>query len=110
MAPKRKKVDRKVDKQWTEQDMIDALHHMKSTPGASIRGTASRFGLGESTLRFRITKEKANEELGKAGRKCVFNEETEKELAECISVLCSCGFSPSMEEIRVITAYEFNFI
>lgn len=109
MGPARKKMDKKVEKQWTEQDMIDALHYLKSTPGASIRGTAARFGLGESTLRFRISKEKANEELGKAGRKTVFNKEIESELADCIAVLCSCGFSPSMEEIRVSKHSKFTF-
>ena len=101
MAPSRKKVAKKIEKQWTEQDMADALHHYRSTPGASIRGTANRFDIGESTLRFRIGKERAQEELGKAGRKCVFDEETEKELAECIAVVYNCGFSPSMEELRV---------
>ncbi|MEM6812730.1 MAG: hypothetical protein AAF549_09725 [Pseudomonadota bacterium] len=104
MPPKRQKVTKKVEHQWTEQDMKDALHHMNSTPGATIRGTANRFGIGESTLRFRL-KRNPNDPLGKAGRKCVFNEETEKELAECIAVVCNCGFSPSMEELRVSYTY-----
>ena len=81
--------------------MDGARHGGCSTSGASIRGTANRFEIGESTLRFRIGKERAQEKLGKAGRKCVFDEETEKELAECIAVVCNCGFSPSMEELRV---------
>ena len=63
-------------------------------------GTAIHFVIGESTLRFRL-KRSQDKPLGKAGRKCVFGEETEKELAECIAVVCNCGFSPSMEELRV---------
>ena len=37
---------KKVEQQWTEQDIKDALHHYISTPGATIRGTANRFGIG----------------------------------------------------------------
>jgi len=55
----------------------------------------------ESTLRFRLVKIKEGQELGKAGRKCVFDQETETELAECISVVCNAGFSPTMGEISV---------
>ena len=88
--------------------MKDALHHYRSTPGATIRGTANRFGIGESTLRFRL-KRNPDEPLGKAGRKCVFDEETEKELAKWhqLAVVCNCGFSPSMEELRVSEKYLF---
>jgi len=81
--------------------MKNAIHHFNSTPGASIRKTAAEFGLGESTLRFRLVKIKEGQELGKAGRKCVFDQETETELAECISVVCNAGFSPTMGEISV---------
>ena len=104
MARKSKKVKEKVEKQWTEDDMQNALHHKRSTPGASIRGTATQFGVSESTLRWRLEQEeKANGEffLKKAGRKCVFDENVEKELAECIAVACNAGFSPSMIEIQV---------
>ena len=31
----------------------------------------------------------------------MFSEETEKELTECISVVCNTGFSPTMHEITV---------
>ena len=91
MPPKRQKVSKKVEQQWTEQDMKDALHHYRSTPGATIRGTANRFGIGESTLRFRL-KRNPDELLGKAGRS---------------AVVCNCGFSPSMEELRVSESYLF---
>ena len=47
--------------------MKDALHHYKSTPEATIQGTANRFGIGESTLRFRL-KRNPDEPLGKAGK------------------------------------------
>ena len=83
------------------QDINDAMHYYRSTPGASKCKSAKRFGIEESTLRFRIAKDCANKELGKAGRKFVFSQEVEKELAECITVASMCGFSPSMEEVRV---------
>ena len=42
-----------------------------------------------------------------SGRKYVFDEEMEKELSKCITVVCNCGFSPSMEELRVSESYLF---
>ena len=49
-------------------------------------GTAIHFVIGESTLRFRL-KRSQDKPLGKAGRKCVFDEETEKELAELFVIV-----------------------
>ena len=103
MAPtkNRKKADQKVDKQWIEDNIKNAIHHLNSSPGATIRNTAKKFGLGESTLRFRLAKLKNGTELGKPGRRCVFNQETEKELTDCISVVYNAGFNLTMNEIRV---------
>ena len=64
----------KSEKQWTEQDMKDALHYYHSTPGATIQGIVNRFGIYK--LQFRL-KRNPDEQLRKAGRKCVFDEETE---------------------------------
>ena len=33
--------------------------------------------------------------------RCVFDTETEAQLAKCIAVVCSLGFSPTMQEIIV---------
>lgn len=68
-ARKFKKVQVKVRNTWTEQDIEDALHELDSVPGKSIRAVAAQYGLEESTLRFRLRKRKANEDLGKGGRR-----------------------------------------
>ena len=96
-----RKVNKKIENTWTEEDLLEALHHLDYVPGSSIRGVARQFGIHEATLQFRLRKRKAGEELGKAGRKCVFDSETEKELTKCISVVCNLGFSPTMLEIIV---------
>ena len=96
---KSKKVEKKIENQWEEGDMEGALHHLRSTPNATIRGTARKFNVRESTIRWRI--KNGDRELGKAGRKCVYSEEEERELAECIAVVCNAGFSPTIKEIQV---------
>ena len=103
------KVQKKVANAWTEEDMIEALHTLDSIPGASIRGTAKKYGINEATLRFRARKRASGVSLGKAGRKLVFNEETEASLAKCIAVVCNLGFSPTMFEIIVSITF-FNSI
>ena len=72
MAPSRK-VKKKVIRQWTEDDMTAALIEVKSS-SKSIREVAKEYGLAESSLRFRIKREKEGEPLRKAGRKNVFSE------------------------------------
>ena len=103
-----RKVAKKVANAWTEEDLLNAIHALDSVPGSTIRGVAKQFGVGESTIRFRLSKRKEGKALGKAGRKCVFSENVEKNLAECISVVCNYGFSPTMFE--VIVSIEFVFI
>ena len=96
-----RKVTKKIENTWTEEDIQNAIHEIDSLPGKSIREVAKQFGLSESTIRFRRKKLFAGSDLKKAGRKCAFDEETETSLAECISVICNYGFSPTMVEITV---------
>ena len=96
-----KKVAKKIKNAWTEEDLVNALHKFDSVPGTTIRGVAKEFGVGESTIRFRLQKRKKGETLGKSGRKCVFDQKIESDLARCIAVVCNLGFSPSINEIIV---------
>lgn len=96
-----RKVSKIVEKAWTEEILMKALHKLESTPGATIRGVANELGVCEATIRFRLKKANLNEELGKAGRKCAFTPETEARLTKCINILCNYGFSPSIGEIQV---------
>ena len=96
-----RKVTKKIENTWTEEDIQNAIHEIDSLPGKSIREVAEQFGLSESTIRFRRKKLFAGSDLKKAGRKFAFDEETETSLAECISVICNYGFSPTMVEITV---------
>lgn len=93
-----RKVPKKLTNAWTEKDVQDALHELDSVPGSSVRGIAKRYKINEATIRFRLRKRREGVELGKSGRKCVFDVETEKALAKCISVVCNLGFSPTMLE------------
>lgn len=79
--------------------MKNALHNLNSIPGAKTRTTATRFGVSESTLRWRI--KNGDREHKKGGRKCVYSKEEIKELAECIAVVCNAGFSPTISEVQV---------
>ena len=46
-----RKVKKKVKNCWTEQDLSECIHELQSTPGASILGSAEKYGVSESTLR-----------------------------------------------------------
>ena len=96
-----RKVTKKIENTWTEEDIQNAIHEIDSLPGKSIREVAKQFGLSESTIRFRRKKLFAGSDLKKAGRKCTFDEETKTSLAECISAICNYGFSPTVVEIMV---------
>ena len=99
-----KKVEKKIVNPWTEEDMQKALHHLASVPNAGTRKTAREFGVRESTLRWRINN--GDRELGKSGRKTVYSEGEERQLAECIAVVCNAGFSPTINEIQVSWSWE----
>lgn len=84
------KVLRKVSQAWTEEDMVAAIDEVKSST-KSIRSIASDNGVAESSLRFRLKRMKAGGNLQKVGKKRVFSDIEEGELANCISVLCNNG-------------------
>ena len=91
-----RKVTKKIENTWIEEDIQNPIHETGSLPGKSIRKVAKQFGLSESTIRFRRKKLFAGSDLKKAGRKCAFDEETETLLAECTTVICNYGFSPKV--------------
>ena len=72
-----RKVKKKVKNYWTE-DLSECIHELQSTLGASIRGSAKKYGVSESTIRLRLSKYKSGDSLKKAGRKCVLSRESEK--------------------------------
>ena len=78
--------------------MAAAIDEAKSST-KSIRSISSDNGVAESFLRFRLKRMKAGGNLQKVGKKSIFSD-IEGELANCISVLCNNGFSPSLFEIR----------
>ena len=96
-----RKVTKKKENTWTEEDIQNAIHKIDSLPGKSIREVAKQLGLSKSTIRFRRKKLFAGSDLKKAGRKCTFDEETKTSLAECISAICNYGFCPTVVEIMV---------
>ena len=96
-----RKVTKKKENTWTEEDIQNAIHKIDSLPGKSIREVAKQLGLSKSTIRLRRKKLFAGSDLKKAGRKCTFDEETKTSLAECISAICNYGFSPTVVEIMV---------
>ena len=96
-----RKVTKKKENTWTEEDIQNAIHKIDSLPGKSIREVAKQLGLSKSTIRFRRKKLFAGSDLKKAGWKCTFDEETKTSLAECISAICNYGFSPTVVEIMV---------
>ena len=96
-----RKVTKKKENTWTEEDIQNAIHKIDSLPGKSIREVAKQLGLSKSTIRFRRKKLFAGSDLKKAGRKCTFDEEIKTSLAECISAICNYGFSPTVVEIMV---------
>ena len=72
--------------------------------GKSLRTTASKYGISEGGLRYRVKQFQKGELNVKQGRPTAFNVETEKQLAGCIEVMCKLGFSPTVPEILDLVA------
>ena len=53
-----RKVREKVSGCWTEENIMESIHEIHSTPGANIRGVAKKYGVNECTIRWRIKKKK----------------------------------------------------
>ena len=51
-----RKVKEKVKNCWTEEGLSECIHELQSAPGASIRGSAKKYGVSESTIRWRLSK------------------------------------------------------
>ena len=51
-----RKVKKKVKNCWTEEDLSECIHELQSAPGASIPGSAKKYGVSESTIRWRLSK------------------------------------------------------
>ena len=74
--------------------------------GQSLRSTASKYGMSEGGLRYRLKQIEKGEVNVKIGRPTAFNAETEKQLAECIGTMCKLGFSPTVPEIlNLVSSY-----
>ena len=101
--PGTRKDARSVQNVWTEATMNAAIHKLQSVPGSTIKGVAKEYGLSECTVRFQLKKINEGKSLEKSGKKCIFDKETERSLANCISVVCNHVFSPSMNEVQVNT-------
>ena len=55
---------------WMGDDIQEALHKLKSVPGSKIRTVASKYGVNEFTIRFRLKTNKLTaKDLKKPGRK-----------------------------------------
>ena len=77
---------------------MNALHEIRS--GKSIRSSAKKYGMTESTLRNSIKLIQEGTEMVGSGRRNVLNEQEKMQLARCINELCNAGFSPSTNEIK----------
>ena len=90
---------------FTEVQMSACLEDIAKKDGRSIRRIAAAHNLHEATVRLRIKKSKAAEDpLRKVGRPTILSKEEETTLANCINVLCKNGFSPSIDDVRLIVS------
>ena len=81
-----RKVKKKVKNCWTDKDLNECIHELRSTPGPSICGSAKKYGVSESTIGWHLSKYKSVDLLKKPGRKCVLSRESEKNLASYIGI------------------------
>ena len=92
---------------YTEEQMSACLKEIDKKDGRSLRKIAAGFSIHEATVRLRL-KRRQQIELGetpkKVGRPTVISAIDEACLAECITVLCKNGFSPTLDEIRLIVS------
>lgn len=95
---KKKRVSRK---NWTEEDMSDALEAVENK-SMSIRKAAKTYGVTESNIRRRRTKLEKGIPFVGSGRKTALSKVEEEELVSCIRVLCNTGFSPSRKEVTYL--------
>lgn len=90
---------------FSEDQMEKCLREVAKNDNRSFREICRDFKIAGSSVRTRLEKLKKIESGGKPakiGRPTVINEVEEKELADCIAVLCKNGFSPSLDDIRII--------
>ena len=90
---------------FTEPQMEKCLRELAKKDGRSFRQVCIDCNIASSSVRTRINKQKmidAGEKPAKMGRPTILKEVEEKELADCIAVLCKNGFSPTLDDIRLI--------
>ena len=79
---------------WREKDIENALHKVRN--GGALKGVARKYGMSDGTWQKRLE----GKVMTGSGSKTALTAEEEKDLAECITVLCEAGFSPSVDEIK----------
>ena len=92
---------------YTEEKMSACLKEVDKKDWHSLRKIAVAFDIHESTVRLRLKRRlqiDSGDAPKKVGRPTVISATDEVCLAECISVLCKNGFSPTLDEIRLIVS------
>ena len=89
---------------FTEAQMDKCLADIAKKDGRSLREVCRNNGINEASVRTRIKRNEKAVAHGdpKIGRPTVISKEDEKELADCIAILCKNGFSPTLDDIRLI--------
>ena len=67
------------------KDLTECIHELQSTPGASIRGSAKKYGVSESTIKWRLSKYNSGDSLKRPGKK-YFIKKKWKNVAHCIGI------------------------
>ena len=68
--------------------------------GKSICANAKAYGMSEATLPNKFKMQEEGKILVGSGRKIVIGEQKEKQLADCIKIMCNVGFSPLLHETK----------
>ena len=84
MSTKQKNVH---SKKWDKKDIEKAF--LEVDAGNSMRKTAEKYGMSEETLHG-------------SGRSTILSQAAEEQLAKPIGTICSLGFSPTREQIKIL--------
>ena len=85
---------------WSERDMEKALAAIASRK-SSIRRAGRKYGIPESSLRFRMQQIKNFPSVPKGSQR-ELSAAVESVLAKCVAVLCQNGFNPSVPQMPIL--------
>ena len=88
-------------KKWMQEDLQQAITEVRH--GKTIKGSARKYGMSETMIRYKMKKSLLGETEEKQPRwPTTLSKEEEMQLALCVRTMYRIGFSPANKQIKDI--------